>query len=267
MILNEEIYNIGQLRIERLIEDIQNEKINTYEGIDKLVGEIRRIFELHKFRILIIKSTRVDFLLMGILLDKKIVEKLTQKITTSIVLNKPFYFDRRDLIDSEFTLLIDAAALFNKYPIKFSPGEITAIILHELGHLINLNNFIDDFLKKFKEFVERRKIVGGLTKLLQNVPLLKYFVRFFLLNWYYRRFIIQEENYISQKAADSLVIEYGYGKEMIIALDKMKRLVEYLKFRSYEDIHMRISNIEDIVKNELAKTTDPTHRRYLEDLL
>jgi hypothetical protein len=30
---------------------------------------------------------------------------------------------------------------------------------------------------------------------------------------------------------------------------------------------MRISNIEDIVKNELAKTTDPTHRRYLEDLL
>ncbi len=145
------------------------------------------------------------------------------------VMNYVFNTDKNSVLridkgQTEYIIEIDSRLLYDKR-IKATPGEVTAVLLHEVGHV-----FVDDSI-----IYKLRKAVLEVTnsKIVNNARAVKLFMQYndrtiretIIQTAYYNRClqIVEDEEYV----ADEFVIRQGYANilnEFIIRLVNLAML-------------------------------------------
>lgn len=205
-----------------------------------------------------------------LVVDPKIdTAKMTQLITTKFNNNM------------EYVIEIDEKLLYNKL-YDFKPSEITAILLHEIGHIIIDTDFYADLKSYYNEalikcdnldlskatFSEKDIIVGSLFVLsaiektrIQNIAL---------------------NNIKLEKMADKFVVDSGYGDNLLSAIDKFNSIyskaykktkvndvlkTEAETFAQLNSIfETRREYVISLMDNESRKTKSPFMKRILDRL-
>jgi len=106
-----------------------------------------------------------------------------------------------------------------------SPRQLTAILFHEIGHVVNDISRILLITAKILKYLG-----GGATLFLMQ--------HFFSLVWSFPVFIVMTfmESKVAGKAkeykADKFAVEYGYGDELVGALDRLSQIEDYIRRNS-----------------------------------
>ena len=110
---------------------------------------------------------------------------------------------------------IDSLLLYN-HNLNASAGEVTAILLHEIGHIITSNNIVCKF-ERAKEYMTI-KFDYKTRKLVPVIPLITTVFNIATLQIFSDQFNIQ---LMKEKKADELAFREGYGQELYDVLGKL----------------------------------------------
>ena len=120
-------------------------------------------------------------------------------------------------IDSWF-LELDGT-LFNRNTINFTPKELVALTLHEIGHIIYSDSPIEGFYRAYREAKVRMTISDRATqKLMYNIYMIPLSVACMQRRW------VNDKNQVNiEIVADKTVAELGYGDYLVEAFNKIIR--------------------------------------------
>lgn len=145
---------------------------------------------------------------------------------------------------------------------KFTPGEVTAILLHELGHVTADSDFYNDLKVSVRKAVFTTGNNDILTNNIKNGSLDLCII--YILSAIQQTHISKHgSDVINEQIADKFVVELGYGNELTSIIEKFSAI--------YKSRYVR-KDIEDITDLE-AKTylhlvqTFKQRRRYVTDLI
>lgn len=109
--------------------------------------------------------------------------------------------------------------VFDRTIINFNPQELTAMILHEVGHVTYSDKPIEAFYRAYKEAYIRSKTSDKARyRVLYNLYLIPLFVACGFRNWKVDEYDLKEETF-----ADKSVKKLGYGDHLISAYQKIIR--------------------------------------------
>ena len=116
----------------------------------------------------------------------------------------------------EWYIEVDAN-VFDKYSISFTPKELTAMVLHEIGHTIYSEKNLSIMYNAFKEAQTRMKVADKASMkvlyMLYMVPL--------SIGCMQKNFVNAKNEINIEFYADKALKEYGYTEYLISALDKI----------------------------------------------
>ena len=116
----------------------------------------------------------------------------------------------------EWNLELDSA-LFNRNELNFTPKELVAMTLHEIGHVLYSEKPLEVFYRAFKENQLRMKLTDQATQkamhMIYMIPL--------SIACMQRRWVNGKNEIHVEIIADKTVADYGYGEHLITALDKI----------------------------------------------
>jgi hypothetical protein len=196
----------------------------------------------------------------------------------------------KKIVDKHFTsnpvcfLYLASDLFFNK--IKYLPGEeftsqeITAVYLHEVGHIKNLSSLLYEAYKVLYE--KKQKVPNFFSKNLKFIT--KIFMKMVQFPTYYKT--IFDYNF-GEKSADDYAVSFGYGIPLKTALDKIFRadsnlfkktklnLLDELFFGKKEErldefqkvIDARFDHLKKIIEDEMKNESNPKNKRYLKSVL
>ena len=120
-------------------------------------------------------------------------------------------------IDSWF-LELDGI-IFDRNTINFTPKELTALTLHEIGHIIYSDTPIEGFYRAYREAKVRMTIADRATqKLMYNIYMVPLSIACMQRRW------VNDRNQINVEiVADKTVTELGYGDYLVEAFNKIMR--------------------------------------------
>lgn len=109
------------------------------------------------------------------------------------------------------------AQVFLRYEINFTPKELTAMVIHEIGHTLYSEKLISIMYNAFKESQMRMKLADKASlKVLYSLYMIPLSIGCMQKNF------IDSKNQISvEYYADSILKEYGYLEHLASALDKI----------------------------------------------
>ena len=109
--------------------------------------------------------------------------------------------------------------LFERHEINFTPKELTAMTLHEVGHVIYSEKPLERFYRAFKENQLRLKLADkGTQKVMYQIYMIPLSVACMQREW------VNGKNELNEElVSDKTVAEYGYGQYLIEAFDKIIR--------------------------------------------
>ena len=160
----------------------------------------------------------------------------------------PYYKRGGDLVKSEDSINLGNIEKLNilvgkDFIHRFEPRELTAVIMHEIGHVVNHGSFALNALRKV---AYRSSIV---LSTLNSIPIVNAFALPMLIitsrTFYFT-------NHIGEYDADALATEYGYGDEMIHILRKFGKRRE--KFKENASLLTKIS----LFKSTILGHSHPT---------
>lgn len=150
----------------------------------------------------------------------------------------------------EWELVIDSM-VFDRTYIAFNPKELTAMVLHELGHVTQSDEPIEQFYRAYLEAKSHMKTSDKISKkflyMLYTIPL--------AIACTSRRWVNDKNELNIEISADKSLIETGYAEHLITAFDKIIKVngtanmstnYNYNKIES--NIDWANSNIVDVVK-------------------
>jgi hypothetical protein len=109
--------------------------------------------------------------------------------------------------------------LFDRNMINFTPKELVALTLHEIGHIIYSDKPIEGFYRAYREAKVRMNVADRATqKLMYNIYMIPLSVACMQRRWVNERDEIHVEI-----IADKTVIELGYGNYLVEAFNKIIR--------------------------------------------
>jgi len=109
--------------------------------------------------------------------------------------------------------------------LDFTPQELTAIILHEIGHLVLHNQFSIRFFNSFMQVYNNFGPLLNFFTLLINIfkNSLSFFILSLFLMFIHSR-TLSFFDHLQEYNCDKFAIKYGYGDEIISALSKVNQI-------------------------------------------
>ena len=122
----------------------------------------------------------------------------------------------RDMMEKS-TLIVEVdSLLLYDHNLNATSGEITAILLHEVGHIVASNSIVNR-MRRAREYMAA-KFDHGVRSLMKKIPVINHMFSLVSLQIFSHQLNIQ---LVKEKEADELARKEGYGEELISILNKL----------------------------------------------
>ena len=167
--------------------------------------------------------------------------------------------------------------IFDRNEISFTPQELTAMLLHEVGHIVYSNKTFEMFYRVYTEArIKMSSADKASSKLLFHLYLIPLTITCGLRDWRVDSNDLKEEIF-----ADQSVTKLGYGEHLISAFDKIiyyhggcgyKNESEMIKHieRSVDWCNLNIKDIvrrKDKIIDDLYVSGTTTNSKYLRNVI
>ena len=200
------------LLIEECFRNIQQEK-DVSKNIRLIQSAIKREFDI-SIEVSIIQNKK-RFFGMCVYPCPEEINKLTElllkphvNISTVEKIHREFVMNGTHIVEVDSLLLYD-------HNINASAGEITAILLHEIGHILTSNSMVCRY-ERAKEYMTVKS--RGIDKLVRGTEFVKNVFNIATLQIFSNHFNAQ---LAKERKADELAFKCGYGEELSNILGKL----------------------------------------------
>ena len=201
--------------VEECIRNIQQEK-EIGKNVRLIESAIKREFDI-PVKISIIDNDK-KFFGMCVYPSAEEIQKLTE-VLISDPSKKKFSevekIHREFMSKSEKVIEIDSILLYD-HNINATAGEITAILLHEIGHVVGSNSMVNR-MARAKEYM-MMKFDNRTRKLIPVISFIPKLFNIVTLQIFSHQFNLQ---LMKEKEADELAYKEGYGEELYNVLGKL----------------------------------------------
>ena len=238
--------------IENTFSDYMIGKINEKAFLSKLETALDNLpFNSEKsFSVNISKNKSMDKDFFGFNVFPEIdkLEDICNKIANEDVKFKDIVKRWRSI--KEWEIVIDSL-VFDRSFIAFNPKELTAMLLHEIGHVTQSDEPIEQFYRAYLESKSRLKNADKVSKkvlyILYTIPL--------AVACTSRRWVNDKNEIKLEISADKSLIETGYAEHLINAFDKIIKAsgsINRSEDMNYKEIESNVEwanmNIVDVIK-------------------
>ena len=238
--------------IENTFSDYMIGKINEKAFLSKLETALDNLpFNSEKsFSVNISKNKSMgkDFFGFNVFPEIDKLEDICNKIANDDVKFKDIVKRWRSI--KEWEIVIDSL-VFDRSFIAFNPKELTAMLLHEIGHVTQSDEPIEQFYRAYLESMSRLKNADKVSKkvlyILYTIPL--------AVACTSRRWVNDKNEIKLEISADKSLIETGYAEHLINAFDKIIKAsgsINRSEDMNYREIESNVEwanmNIVDVIK-------------------
>ena len=238
--------------IENTFSDYMIGKINEKAFLSKLETALDNLpFNSEKsFSVNISKNKSMgkDFFGFNVFPEIDKLEDVCNKIANDDVKFKDIAKRWRSI--KEWEIVIDSL-VFDRSFIAFNPKELTAMLLHEIGHVTQSDEPIEQFYRAYLESKSRLKNADKVSKkvlyILYTIPL--------AVACTSRRWVNDKNEIKLEISADKSLIETGYAEHLINAFDKIIKAsgsINRSEDMNYKEIESNVEwanmNIVDVIK-------------------
>ena len=238
--------------IENTFSDYMIGKINEKAFLSKLETALDNLpFNSEKsFSVNISKNKSMgkDFFGFNVFPEIDKLEDICNKIANEDVKFKDIVKRWRSI--KEWEIVIDSL-VFDRSFIAFNPKELTAMLLHEIGHVTQSDEPIEQFYRAYLESKSRLKNADKVSKkvlyILYTIPL--------AVACTSRRWVNDKNEIKLEISADKSLIETGYAEHLINAFDKIIKAsgsINRSEDMNYKEIESNVEwanmNIVDVIK-------------------
>ena len=238
--------------IENTFSDYMIGKINEKAFLSKLETALDNLpFNSEKsFSVNISKNKSMgkDFFGFNVFPEIDKLEDICNKIANDDVKFKDIVKRWRSI--KEWEIVIDSL-VFDRSFIAFNPKELTAMLLHEIGHVTQSDEPIEQFYRAYLESKSRLKSADKVSKkvlyILYTIPL--------AVACTSRRWVNDKNEIKLEISADKSLIETGYAEHLINAFDKIIKAsgsINRSEDMNYKEIESNVEwanmNIVDVIK-------------------
>ena len=238
--------------IENTFSDYMIGKINEKAFLSKLETALDNLpFNSEKsFSVNISKNKSMgkDFFGFNVFPEIDKLEDICNKIANEDVKFKDIVKRWRSI--KEWEIVIDSL-VFDRSFIAFNPKELTAMLLHEIGHVTQSDEPIEQFYRAYLESKSRLKNADKVSKkvlyILYTIPL--------AVACTSRRWVNDKNEIKLEISADKSLIETGYAEHLINAFDKIIKAsgsINRSEDMNYREIESNVEwanmNIVDVIK-------------------
>ena len=185
---------------------------------------------------IIYPKPKETFFVMSVFPEQSTMDRL---INASITNENTSYIKELWRKNTEWNIEIDSR-IFNKSIINLTPGELTAILLHEVGHtiysntvLFRLSNILKFEYQKLS-MANKQMIGNSMFRKVFRIPVIRGCM-----------FDSKKENLKNEIKADKFATELGYRSELVSALTKLLKIGQISAQKSVKDdieMYYRFSN-------------------------
>lgn len=200
------------LLIEECFRNIQQEK-EVSKNIRLIQSAVKREFGI-TIELSIIQNKK-RFFGMCVYPCPEEINKLTElllsphvNIATVEKIHRDFVMNGTHIVEVDSILLYD-------HNINASAGEITAVLLHEIGHILTSNSMVCRY-ERAKEYMTMKS--GSILKLVRGTEFVKKVFNIATLQIFSNHFNAQ---LAKERKADELAFKCGYGEELANVLGKL----------------------------------------------
>ena len=243
--------------LEELITDLMSGE-NQQRVFKSMKKTLNRMMDDECEEIFISKSDEMTNLYgMSVYLSEKSLHELSRILVDPREKSKDV---TKFIIDNKKSYMIDIDDRILKPMYGFKPDEITAILLHELGHTLGDSDFYNDIREAYmKAIFENEK---ELPKDVLNDTKIQ-FGMIYILNVIQNTHMSKFTPIEKEQLADKFVVDCGYGKSLVNVFDKFVELNnEKLNKKSVAD--KSVSDAKLIVG---LNNTFKVRRKYVTDLI
>lgn len=264
------------LYIDKCFMSIKN-KVGVNENLNKISLALKRLYDI-KFNFNIVNNTTNTFFGMTIYPSIStmdlMVESIMNRNSTMSDITKLWAENK------EWNVEIDSILLYDMN-LNASPSEMTAVLLHEIGHVVN-SNAIPQRIYKILKF-KILKLNYQIKQLVSTDKIRKIFNITIAESCE-----IKNYNYIDTKAesdADIFVVHNGYGEELNHFIDKMiksqgnglvnrtenemdseiKTVVNWT-ILNVKELEFRKKSLRKALKIEMIKTPSELTKKIIQDI-
>lgn len=143
--------------------------------------------------------------------------------------------------------------IFDRNVVNFTPKELVALTLHEIGHIIYSDCPIEGFYRAYREAKVRMTIADRATqKLMYNIYMIPLSLACMQRRW------VNDRNQINiEIVADKTVVELGYGDYLVEAFNKIIRQFGSINSNSHQmqaeldtSIQWCNKNVSDVMRRK-----------------
>jgi len=265
------------MSIDKCFFKIKN-KENIDENLRKIEIILKRMFDMD-FSVIIVNNTTNEFFGMSVYPDESTMDKLVENI-----LSKKSSTD--ELVDlwhdnKTWYIEIDSILLYDMN-LKANPSEMTAVLLHEIGHVVYSQSIPDKINRILRYSV--MKLNFRLKALASNEKIRKLFNLSILEMCSTTSFSLISDRK-KETIADSFVVKYGYGDQLNSFIQKLiasqgNSLVNKTEADQEKDVkavvNWTINNIKELefrkkdlkkaLKVELLKTPSKVTKTIIQNI-
>ena len=253
--------------IENTFSDYMIGKINEKAFLSKLETALDNLpFNSEKsFSVNISKNKSMgkDFFGFNVFPEIDKLEDICNKIANDDVKFKDIVKRWRSI--KEWEIVIDSL-VFDRSFIAFNPKELTAMLLHEIGHVTQSDEPIEQFYRAYLESKSRLKNADKVSKkvlyILYTIPL--------AVACTSRRWVNDKNEIKLEISADKSLIETGYAEHLINAFDKIIKAsgsINRSEDMNYREIESNVEwanmNIVDVI-NRRDKLKDSLYYKAIQ---
>ena len=201
--------------VEECFRNIQQEK-EISKNVRLIESAIKREFDI-PIKLSIINNDK-KFFGMCVYPSPEEIQKLTEVLMADPSKKKFSEVEkihREFMSKSEKVVEVDSMLLYD-HNINATAGEITAILLHEIGHVVGSNSMVNR-MARAKEYM-MLKFDNKTRKLLSIVSFIPKLFNIVTLQIFSHQFNLQ---LVKEKEADELALKEGYGEELFNILGKL----------------------------------------------
>lgn len=142
------------------------------------------------------------------------MEKITEALTSEKKSFKEIYNMWKNI--KNWYIEIDSMC-FDRITINFTPKELTALLLHELGHVVKSDETVERFYRAYQESYTRMKVADKSSlKFLYTLYTIPLSAACAIRNWTNGKNQIKQEIF-----ADKVLVQNGYSEYLVSAINKI----------------------------------------------
>lgn len=264
----------------KMIEDAFSNYLQdgNQKEFEKVVSSILSSFSSKRFTVSIIEGsyrTREPFYGMRVFPAPEYADALVKHMSTDKDVSFKTMVERWRHID-EWVIEIDDRC-FDRAEVSFNPGELTAMLLHEVGHTTYSDQKVEVLYRAFKECSIRLTIEDhAVQRIMYRLYLIPLTLVCGIRNWGVTSRDMREEIF-----ADMSVEKIGYGDQLVSAYSKIikaygsggyvsENQADTDARRSMDFVHVNMKDLRhrrDKLKDELYSTGATHKSNYIQDMV